>query len=901
MGMGHERSWRTVVVAPPLVWLSVLVFVAAAIPYFMPALQGETLLTYSDVWSDVPLLGLVVFLILVRRPAVTSQRERIFWRAIAAGFSCWLAGRSIWGVSYSLGHPLDLTADFFFQMFYVCFLVALEMNPGRRPLSEFERRLRRYTLSGGTIVLLAIFAYFTVIPALLNRASYESWIPATISTMVLDTYVLVRLYGRYRSSEDPHWRRVYGWMSIAFAVWVVTSSLETVWLFDLLPVVYEATLFDLFWYVPYGLFIASVMAGRRRHDSAISPARNDESVALADFPDGTPMVPYAFALPLMHAFLVMVGISDEILRPARELLLVGVSLILAGLIYWTQRLILRENRRLRQGFADVSRNLEVANASLEQRVRDRTADLQNANRRQAAEIQERQQVEQQLRAAEARNRALIDAVPDALVLVDGAGVVRDVSPSRADTDYLNLGRSLGRPLGEFLPRRCRSEVERALAQVHGGRGPRAIPTQFESPDGTRHLDLRFGRCRAGEILVLVQDVTQRREFESSLQQSQKLESLGIMAGGIAHDFNNLLASILGNAQLSREALGEGAHVPSTLAAIESSAIRAAKLTGNLLAYAGEAHIELERLNLVPVFAELDTMLGAAIPKRIALTVEIGTEELWVDGNEAQLTQILLNLVRNAAEALAGGNGRIEADLHRVEVTASGLSGLVMGDPPAAGRYVRIRVSDNGCGMDAETQQRIFDPFYTSKGTGRGLGLAAVLGIVSHHHGALTLHSTPGQGTTFAVFLPARAAPARRDTERASTSRLHGSGTILIADDEPDVRELIVAFLQSRGFETIEATNGKEAVVVAQAHTGRLAAVVLDYAMPEMNGVDALGIIRREDPSVPVVMMSGYGERQALASLADAKHTVFVQKPFELSDLAHALHETLGLQAQQGEA
>ncbi len=685
-----------------------------------------------------------------------------------------------------------------------------------------------------------------------------------------------KTYGfRIRSTDSNHWRRVYGWMATAFGAWVVTVLLDLISLYATIAWLNPGTLLDLLWYLPYALFVVSLLVGRQPHEDVTAPARSAPGL-MSD----SPLIAYAGTLMAIHILLDVTGMFDSRLHVARGVLVVLETLILGIIIFKAQRLVMRESRRLHRGFEEVSSDLERANRGLEERVRQRTAEIVATNR--------------QLREAEARNLALIRAVPDALVLVDRAGVVREVYPSRDSTDVLDLTSFRGRLLGDELPAEYRADIDQAMNRIRDGAGQQTLAMTVANSSGSRHFELRGGQCGNDEILVLIQDVTERQDFESSLQQSQRLESLGIMAGGIAHDFNNLLVSILGNAQLALESLPAGADVPRTLAAIESGAIRAAKLTSNLLAYAGEAHIERETLDLVRVFAEMDTLLATAVPKRTRFRFDCGNEPLWIDANEAQVTQILLNLVRNAAEALPGGDGDIEVSLQRCRIDDAGLVGQVLGETLLPGDHVRLQVRDSGYGMDAEIQQRIFDPFFTSKGTGRGLGLAAVLGIVNHHRAALTLDSRPDEGTTFSVYFPARVAPTTAPATSATSTAIRSTGTILVADDEEGVRDLITAYLETLGLSTVVAMNGRQAVEMAQSHRGRLTAILMDYAMPEMNGVEAYHIIRREDPDVPVIMLSGYGERRALGPLADDDQTEFLQKPFRLNDLAAALREPLGL-------
>ncbi len=873
-----------------LAWFAGAVVLAVIGFYFAPRESIDVRADYLNTWSDLPLIGLVAFAIAFRRPPSASGREHRFWIAWAAGFGCWFVGRLGWGVFWYVGLPIDLIGDFFFMLLYVGLLIGLEHDPGGPAPSGFEKRLRQLTTGGGVILLLAIFVYFTLIPALVKPDTYDSWKPAVLGTVVFDTYVFVRLYGRYRQTRDPYWQQVYRWLATGFGLWVITDALDVYTTFHAIEILEEGMPLYLFWYVPNVLLVCGVLVSRKSHSPSEIAARKNQPVTMAGPLGGTPLLVYVFILPLTHVALNQAGLADADLRGAREILLAVSTAVMAGIIYKTHRMVLAKNRHLSGEYESVSQSLAITNQGLEERVRQRTAELEIANRHLAQDLEQRDQTERRMRAAEARNRALIQAVPDALILVDHRGLVQDIYSGRTKLEDVDLQSVQGSALSNLIPVEHRSEVAYTLGLIRDGVKAEAGPLALEYSGGTQHLEFRFGRCGEDEILVVIQDVTERRAFESSLQQSQKLESLGVMAGGIAHDFNNLLTGILGNAQLSREILTEETAVDARLAAIENCATRAAKLTNNLLAYAGEAHIEREPLNLVTVFTEMETLLAAAIPKRASFEMRIGSEPLWVMGNEAQLTQILLNLARNATESLTDGNGSVLVDMGLCQIPDTGVNKQILGDKPAPGQYVRLRVQDTGSGMTSETQKRIFDPFFTSKGTGRGLGLAAVLGIVSHHDGALSLDSTLGQGTEFSVYFPACEDPELRSNETAKTQLLSGMGTILVADDENGVRQLITAFLNRHGIATIEAADGAQAVEIARNHQGQLAAIVMDYAMPKLTGLEAYHLIRRKDADVPFILMSGYGQREALSSLVDEPRTVFLKKPFALNEFAAALNQ-----------
>jgi signal transduction histidine kinase/CheY-like chemotaxis protein len=428
-----------------------------------------------------------------------------------------------------------------------------------------------------------------------------------------------------------------------------------------------------------------------------------------------------------------------------------------------------------------------------------------------------------------------------------------------------------------------------------------VPIMVREGETSTYLELRFGRCGKDETLVLILDVTEQRKAELSLQQSQKLESLGVLAGGVAHDFNNLLTSILGHAQLARDTVSSCEETRQFLSVIENSAQRAAKLTGNLLAYAGEAHIELKTFNLTDLIQEMKPLWSTTLAGGTELKVEAGNEPRWIHGNETQISQIIMNLVRNGVESIASGPGEIVLTIAPRRLEGKRLPNQVLQQAPRPGNYIRLSVRDNGCGLSPAVQQRIFDPFYTSKGAGRGLGLAAVLGIVSHHSGVLTLTSREGEGTHFNVYIPAAEAPSREGFAATGQGLPLAVGHALVVDDDVDVRDFVCRFLGRLGLKTTTAGDGEEAVRVLMADRPLPSLIFMDYAMPGMDGVRALGLIREKFPELPVVMMSGFGEGEILGNIDRNEHTLFLSKPFELDSLKKIVQSILKSRAGEAEA
>ncbi len=407
---------------------------------------------------------------------------------------------------------------------------------------------------------------------------------------------------------------------------------------------------------------------------------------------------------------------------------------------------------------------------------------------------------------------------------------------------------------------------------------------------------------APRIYGLVQDVTELRraekervKLEQQVMQAQKLESLGVLAGGIAHDFNNLLTSILGNADLAKSELSPSSPAQSYLDDIETVSRRAADLCRQMLAYSGRGRFVIQPLSLNELVNEMAYLLTVSISKKVVIKYNFFPELPAVMADATQLRQVVMNLITNASEAIGEKSGVITLSTGVMDCDAAYLEGVV-GDSAThtVGQYVYLEVSDTGCGMESETLQKIFDPFFTTKFTGRGLGLAAVLGIVRGHHGALRVYTEKGRGTTFKVLLPAaedRATAAERELD--SRPEWKGHGVVLLVDDEESVLSMGRRLLERSGFEVLSACDGVEAVKVFAVARERIRVVVLDMTMPHMDGEACFRELRRIEPNVRVIMTSGYSEQDIVNRFIGKGLGGFVQKPYKASDLLPKIREVLG--------
>jgi len=384
---------------------------------------------------------------------------------------------------------------------------------------------------------------------------------------------------------------------------------------------------------------------------------------------------------------------------------------------------------------------------------------------------------------------------------------------------------------------------------------------------------------------------ERERMEMRLQETQKLESLGVLAGGIAHDFNNLLTSILGNASLARLDLPPESPAEGALEQIERTSLRAADLCKQMLAYAGKGRFVVQPLDISQLVQDTAHLLQVSISKKAVLKFDLAAGLPPVMADASQLRQIVMNLVINASEAIGDRSGIIALHTGLVRADRTYLADVQLAGNLPEGDYVFLEISDTGCGMTPELKARIFEPFFTTKFTGRGLGLAAVLGIVRGHRGALKVYSEPGKGTTFKLLLPmASGAAVQTPAPAPLANGWQGSGRILLAEDEDTVRAVVARVLESLGFAVTPVPDGREAALLFEADPDAFTMVVMDLTMPHLDGAEAFARMRRVRPDVRVLLMSGFSEHDATVTFAGKGLAGFLQKPFELAHLRDKVRE-----------
>ncbi len=472
-------------------------------------------------------------------------------------------------------------------------------------------------------------------------------------------------------------------------------------------------------------------------------------------------------------------------------------------------------------------------------------------------------------------------------------------------DAANFGATYSAYLERIHPDDRERIRSRVMAAVENGKDFE-IDYRIVRPDGTERWLVTRGEVWRDEkeeairLLGAAVDITERKrqeeertEIDRRLQETQKLESLGILAGGIAHDFNNLLTGILGNASLVRMDLPPHSPFHPYLQAIETTSHRAADLCKQMLAYSGKGRFVVAQLDISAIVEETAHLLRLSISKDAVINFNLGRDLPAVSADATQIRQIVMNLVINASDALGDQGGVINIGTGLIHADRGYLADTHLAPELPEGDYVYIEVTDNGCGMSPETRDRIFDPFFTTKFTGRGLGLAAVLGIVRGHRGTLKVQSEIGCGTTFKLLLPASSSPAEPDPKIDEVQDWMGDGDVLVVDDEATVRAVAGRMLEAFGFNAVLVSRGAQAVQVFNEDPARFVAVLLDLTMPQMDGNETFAALRLIKPDVKVLLISGFGEQEATNRFAGKGLAGFLQKPFTPEGLRDKLRAILG--------
>ena len=501
------------------------------------------------------------------------------------------------------------------------------------------------------------------------------------------------------------------------------------------------------------------------------------------------------------------------------------------------------------------------------------------------------------REEEVRERlaAVLESSGDAIVGQNLEGVIESWNHGAEIVYGYSAAEMIGKSGAILVPSERAGEEAAILETIRRGEPAPPFETTRVRKDGTRiqvSLTISPIRDHTGAVVGTAysgRDISEQKRVEEKLQQTQKLESLGILAGGIAHDFNNLLTGILGNASLLTDLVASAAA--RTLAEnVIQAAERAAHLTRQMLAYSGRGRFLIQTLQCSQQVREITALIGASIPKNVQLRLALDDELPLIEADAGQFQQLVMNLVINGAEAVGTTAGTVTISTGLEEATEREIAQMTFGGDLKPGRCVSLEVRDTGCGMDAETLARIFDPFFTTKFTGRGLGLAAVLGIVRGHQGGVNVRSAPGRGTTFQVLFPP-AAVQKLEPQQTPPAPEFKAGTVLIVDDEELVRRAAKVALEKYGYTAVLADNGQRAIELFRGMADEIAVVLLDMTMPLISGEETFQQLKRIRPDVAVIASSGYSEAEAMARFGQGL-AGFVQKPYSAAALSAKVAEAM---------
>jgi PAS domain S-box-containing protein len=545
--------------------------------------------------------------------------------------------------------------------------------------------------------------------------------------------------------------------------------------------------------------------------------------------------------------------------------------------------------------------LSLCQRARRERMLLRVEDLLEARARQLREQEERYRL-----VVENQTEFICKWLPDMTLTFANETYCRFLGRERKDV--------IGKKWIELIPERSRAEEESRIAStVQAGELAEAEHDICTASGEIRWVQwinrpVSDEQGQPREFLSVGRDITERKRMEAERLQlerrllyAQKLESLGMMAGGIAHDFNNLLMVVLGNLELALMRLSPGSSANRNIEQAVQASKQAADLGHQMLTYSGAHLLVDQELSLGEIVAENLHLVRAAIAKTISLDLQVEEDLPPIMGDAGHLQQILVNLVTNAAEAIGGQPGTVVVSTGVQICDQTYLNQSCLQEKPAPGKFVFLDVTDNGCGFDEETRHRLFDPFYTTKFMGRGLGMSAVLGIVRGHRGAILVESEPGIGTTVRVLFPVMdtepmgdgwtSVVQREDADVAGRQSM--SGTILVVDDEKMVCDLCAEMVEHFGFRVLTAADGEESLMIFQKYADEIVCVILDLAMPRMDGVAAFESMRHIKPDVKVILSSGYNEQEAIERFAGKGLAGFIKKPYQMDALNDALGRAIG--------
>ncbi len=845
----------------PVARVATAVFVAVFVPYFFPILDSEQLKFYANVYAFIPLLILTVFASQYNSRSGGSDLDRLFWQLWAIGYAMWLLVRIVYVFLYVVIPrdmwvvQVDLLIDFLYVLFYLSVIFALSVEPDRRPFWDTPRNLGSLENAGLSVLFLGLWVYFAIIPSVLNFVAYDSWIPSLLLFVALDTYVFMRCLNLWRSSTSPLWKPTYAWLSVTAVLLLITDLFEAMDYAEWLPIVSPGTLLDIFWAIP---LMMVVFASRVFYMGLDDRGHGGGGAAPADPTQrgrlfGGALVVGALIMPVVHFTCYSLGLLDPGTQTIRGFWVLLVLVCLLAMEVVNQQLIERKNRQLK-----ISKEI-----------------------------------------AEERRKLLATAVEEAgesIIITDAAGVIEYVNPA--------FEISMGYPATEVVGQSTRilksgihdSDFYRVLwTTVLGGEvwQGRLVNRRKDGSLCEQTASIAPVIDESGEVVRCVaveRDITRQVQMERQLGESHKMKALGTLAGGIAHDFNNILQAITGYSEILRDDLPEHSGQREKVDMVLRSAERAKGIIKQILSFARKPKEEREPTDVPVLINETVALLRASLPSTIEIEIDVAFDAGNVLADPHQLHQVLLNLGSNAAHAIGDQPGRLGIGAARLHLDGS--SKVVLDGLPE-GEYVEITVSDSGAGMDVATLDRIYEPFYTTKevGSGTGLGLSVVHGIVHSHRGAIEVESEVGKGTTFRIYLP-----IHQVTEKPSSGSYQlngverGTGHVLVVDDEQPILDLVRNLLERVGYTVTVAHDGNEGLSAFESNRDAFDAIITDQTMPGRTGLQFAREVRKSRKDLPLILITGYSRVITDEKALEAGIGAVLTKPFTATELVATLEE-----------
>jgi two-component system, cell cycle sensor histidine kinase and response regulator CckA len=532
----------------------------------------------------------------------------------------------------------------------------------------------------------------------------------------------------------------------------------------------------------------------------------------------------------------------------------------------------------------------------------------------ARDVTERKNNEEILRNSEERYRTLVTLLPDVIFLCDLKGNLTFASGRAVDLfGVTSVEAMLGHPIADWLVTEQWERAENTFSSLAVSGGSRVCEFDILRTDSVSFpAEFNIAVLHSSDgmperLIIVVRDISERRRLElerlameRQFLQTQKLESLGVLAGGIAHDFNNLLVGILGNISLVKGRMNPSDRNYLYLQRAEHSGERAAELTRQMLAYSGRGRYVSEPIDLNDLIRENTELFRSSIPRIISMDISLAAGQVCMSGSPAQIQQVIMNLITNAFEAIGDRTGEIT--ILTGAINAEGIAPGEKKDLPT-GRYIFLEVRDNGSGMTPDVKAHLFEPFFTTKFTGRGLGMAAVQGIVQAHKGRITVDSETGSGSTIRIFFPetpcVEPRPRTGTHPAARWKRTGVTGTVIIVDDEDDSRDLALELVAELGFTARGAVHGRQALEILQQEGEACVCILLDMTMPVMDGAETFREIRKISRTLPVILCSGFNEQDVLQKVVQDGHSTFLQKPYRPTLLTDQILRLTGHKTDSG--